>query len=77
MNSGLGILLPRGAPALAVNRLNAAIDGALKQSDVREQLVTLGAEPAGGMPERMGAHLKAELARWTALARTVRFDAPH
>ncbi len=74
VNTWLGALMPAGAPPPVVNRMNAAIVDALKAPELRERLKTLGAEPVGGSPAQMGVHLKAEIARWTTLAKTVKFE---
>lgn len=73
VNSWLGIFLPAGTPAKVVDRLNAATTKALQNPKVKEVLASAGAEPVGGTPAQLGAHLKIELARWEKLARTVTF----
>lgn len=73
VNTWLGIFLPAGTPARAIDRLNASTVKALNQPKVREVLATAGAEPVGSTPAQMGAHLKSEIARWKKLAETVSF----
>jgi tripartite-type tricarboxylate transporter receptor subunit TctC len=34
---------------------------------VREKLASLGADPGGGTPAEFGAHIKAELAKWSGV----------
>ena len=55
---------PARTPAVAVNKLSAAIDGLLKQEDVRSMLAKEGMTPGGGPPERMGKLLAEDIARW-------------
>jgi len=55
---------PAHTPAVAIDKLSAAIDGLLKQEDVRAVLAKEGMIPAGGPPERMGKLLAEELTRW-------------
>ena len=74
VNTWLGALMPAGAPPSVVNRVNMAIADALRTPELRERMKTLGAEPVGSTPARMGTHLKAELTRWTTLAKTVKFE---
>ncbi|NBS60155.1 MAG: tripartite tricarboxylate transporter substrate binding protein, partial [Betaproteobacteria bacterium] len=47
-----------------INRLNAAIVKAVQTPEVREKLLTQGAEPIGDSPDQFGAYLKAEVAKW-------------
>ena len=70
----LGALMPAGAPAYAINRINSAISAAVQTPEVRERMKVLGAEPVASTPAQMGAHLKSELTRWTTLAKTVKFE---
>ena len=74
VNTWLGALMPAGAPPSVVIRVNTAIADALRTPELRERMKTLGAEPMGSTPAQMGAHLKAELSRWTTLAKTVKFE---
>ena len=74
VNTWLGALMPAGTPPPVVNRMHAAVIDALKAPELRERLKTLGAEPVGSTPAQMGMHLKAEIARWTTLAKTVKFE---
>jgi tripartite-type tricarboxylate transporter receptor subunit TctC len=60
-----GILVKSGTPPASIARLNQAINEALKSEAVRDALARLGVDVAGGAPERFGALLHAETARWT------------
>lgn len=59
-----GILAPAGTPKEAVNKLNAAINAALKQEDVRQRLTSAGIEIQGGTPGEFGAVIQAEIDKW-------------
>jgi len=62
-----GIWVPRGTPAAAVARLNAAIVEALADPAVRQRLSDLGQEippREQQAPEALGAHHKAEIDKW-------------
>ncbi len=41
----------------------------LAQPDTRERLQVHGLIPVGGTPAELGAYLKAEIARWSKVAR--------
>jgi tripartite-type tricarboxylate transporter receptor subunit TctC len=74
VNTWLGILAPAGTSPEIVRQLNAATVQVLQNPEVREQLKALGADPAGGTPERFAEHLDIELNRWSRLAETVKFE---
>ncbi|GAB2482875.1 tripartite tricarboxylate transporter substrate binding protein [Comamonas humi] len=62
--SWFGILAPAGTPAAIVNKLNQAINQALKQPDVAERLRSEGGDVLGGSPEQFSQLLKTEIPRW-------------
>jgi tripartite-type tricarboxylate transporter receptor subunit TctC len=64
-----GILAPRRTPAVIVSDINAKLARALTQRDVTDRVAALGAEPAGGGPERLGEHLNAEIPKWREVIR--------
>ena len=68
-NIWFGFLAPRGTPVPLVDRLNREIVGALKQPEVRQQIVGIGAEPLGGTPAEFGALMKADAERLGRLIR--------
>jgi tripartite-type tricarboxylate transporter receptor subunit TctC len=59
-----GMLAPAGTPAAVVAKLNADLNALLREPDVRELLARQGMIPSGGTPERFGALIGKELARW-------------
>jgi len=67
--SWYGILAPAGTPQAIVAKLHEAIVHALAQPEVRERLVSEGAEVIGSTPEAFAAHITAELARMGKLIR--------
>src|SRR5262245_793728 len=71
MEAGLwyGMLAPRGTPRQVINRLNAAINEALKQPDVQERFAASSIEVIGGSPKEFGAYVAAEIKRWGEVAR--------
>ena len=65
VESWYGALAPAATPATVIARLNSDIVALLQQPEIREQLAKQGMNPAGGPPERFGALVKSELARWS------------
>ena len=53
----------------AVNRLNAAVNGALKQKDLVEKYAQTGTVPLIMSPEELRAYIDAETAKWVRLVR--------
>lgn len=58
------VYAPAGTPAPAVARLNQALLEALRKPEVRQRLALIGAEPVGGTPEQLRAHLVSEMDKW-------------
>jgi tripartite-type tricarboxylate transporter receptor subunit TctC len=59
-----GMYGPKGLPADLVQRINAAVNQALQDPDVKERLARLGIEPAGGTPQQFAAMLEKDRTRW-------------
>jgi tripartite-type tricarboxylate transporter receptor subunit TctC len=68
-SSWYGILAPAGTPREVVLKLNAELNRALAQPEVRASLVAEGAEPVGGSPEQFAAHIRGEKERLGKLIR--------
>jgi len=63
-NSWFGLVAPKGTPKPIVDKLAAAIRKSVQSPEFRERLGQMGAEPVGGTPADMAAHIKAEMAKW-------------
>ena len=62
-----GIWAPKGTPAAAVSKLEAALQAALKDPNVVKRFADLGTEPVPleqATPAALDNHLKAEIERW-------------
>ena len=59
---------PAGLPQPIVEQLSNAVNATLQTPEVRQKLVELGTDIAGGTPEQADTYLKAEIARWAKLA---------
>lgn len=66
-----GVLAPRGTPAAIVTRLHGEVVKMLRDADMKERLLGLGAEPIGNKPEEFRAHIRDEINKWTKVIRTV------
>ncbi|MEY2802462.1 MAG: hypothetical protein RL513_2047 [Pseudomonadota bacterium] len=59
-----GLYGPKGMPADLVARVNAGINQALQDADVKDRLARLGIEPVGGTPAQFAAMAGADRAKW-------------
>ncbi len=65
----VAIVAPRATPRAIVQRVNTDIRAELSDKDMIAQLVAQGLEPAGGTPEALGRHLRAEVELWRKVIR--------
>ncbi|MDA7418605.1 tripartite tricarboxylate transporter substrate binding protein [Xenophilus arseniciresistens] len=66
-----GLYAPHGTPAAVVRRLNAEVAKVLALPEVRQRLLELGHEAAGGPPDELAAFARAERHKWGSLIKTV------
>jgi tripartite-type tricarboxylate transporter receptor subunit TctC len=64
-----GVVGPARMPAALVKLLNETLDSVLKAPDLRDKLSIEAVQPMPMAPEAFGAYIKADLERWTKLAR--------
>ena len=64
-----GVVGPAGMPAPIVKQLNDTLATVLRAPDMREKLSVEAIEPQVMTPEQFGDFIKADIARWTQLAR--------
>jgi len=65
----VAIFAPAGTNALAVKKIQSAMKTALSMSDVRERLIAQGLDLSPVAPEKLGALLKDELAKWVRIVK--------
>lgn len=59
-----GLYGPKGMPADLVARVNAGLNLALQDAEVKDRLARLGIEPVGGTPAQFAAMATADRAKW-------------
>ena len=64
-----GVVGPAGLPAAIVKQLNDTLAEVLAAPDMRERLAVEAIEPMPQTPDQFGQYIRADIARWTALAR--------
>ena len=68
-NTWHGVVLPAGASAEVIAKLNREIVAILHLPDVVERLSAQGAEPVGSTPEEFAAYIRSETAKWAKVVR--------
>ena len=68
--SWFGLLAPAGTPPEIVGQLSEETRRILNMPDVREKLLSLGAQPAGSTPDEFARFIDAEIAKWNRVIRS-------
>lgn len=74
LEAWFGLVAPAGTPPDVVAKLNAAINTALKEPDVRARLEALGAQPMGSTPQEFRSRLTEEYATWSRVVREAKIS---
>jgi tripartite-type tricarboxylate transporter receptor subunit TctC len=67
-----GLYAPRGTPQAVIERMNAALQAALKTDEVKDKLIKTGIEPAAGSVADFVAFTKTERERLSKLAAKIK-----
>jgi len=73
MTPWYGLTAPRGTPAAIIDRLNSAVVAVTQAKESQERMMKVGYEPEGSSPRELAEHIKAELARYARLIKTIGF----
>jgi len=63
------LFAPAGTPRPVVERIHQGVVKAMQLPDVRERMLALGITPVGNTPEELAAIVKADLEKWTRVAK--------
>jgi tripartite-type tricarboxylate transporter receptor subunit TctC len=66
-----GLMGPPGLPPDIVKRLNDAFNAVMALPAVREKLIGGGLDPIGGTPDDFARFIRAEIAKWSKIAKEV------
>ena len=69
------LLAPKATPPEIVAKLNAAVNAALKTDALKTALEKIGAQPRGGTPADLAAHLARETAKWQPIVASLNLKA--
>src|SRR5437660_2366764 len=61
------IVAPPKTPQAVVDKINADVNEALQQGEIRDRLAQLSAEPIGGTPQATAAYMREEIEAWPQL----------
>ena len=69
-----GIVVPKGTPPDIVKLLNATLNKALQDPDLKQKILSQGNEVGGGTPEQFAALIKAEAPRWGKVVKDAKIE---
>ena len=69
------LFAPAGTPRAVVERLQQQIAAILRLPEVAERMAALGIEPVGGTSAQLAAVLRADIEKWTAVAKSANVKA--
>jgi tripartite-type tricarboxylate transporter receptor subunit TctC len=67
----LGIMAPAGTPQPIVDRLNVAINNAIKRPDIVDLWAKQGAVPMSMTPAEFGLFLRGDIVKWANVVKTI------
>jgi tripartite-type tricarboxylate transporter receptor subunit TctC len=70
----LGILAPKGTPGDVIDRIYQETKIVLGMPDVKERLAQAALQAVGGTPKEFEALIRADLERWTAIAKELKLE---
>ena len=69
------VFAPAGTPRPVVEKLQQQLAAILRLPDVAERMAALGIEPVGNTPAQLAAILRADIDKWTAVAKSANIKA--
>jgi tripartite-type tricarboxylate transporter receptor subunit TctC len=73
-SSWYGFFAPKGTPKPIIDKVNRDLETVLAMPDMKEREVRLGYRFIGGPPDKLAAFVRAEIAKWDALAKKGAFE---
>jgi tripartite-type tricarboxylate transporter receptor subunit TctC len=64
-----GLVVPKGTPKEAIEKLNTEANRALKSDLVKQRYAELGADPVGGSPQDLERQIASELKKWAEVVK--------
>ncbi len=63
------VVAPAGTPAAIIDKLNAELNLAFKDPELRERLLGQGFEVRTSTPEQLGQYIKSEIRKWSGIVK--------
>lgn len=70
-----GVMAPAGTPPAVIGRINAAINKALEQPEMKKNLEKDGMIPTGGTPEKFGQRIITDYNNWIKVVKSANIKA--
>ena len=64
-----GFLVPAKTPKAAIDRLNSAVNAAIRPPEIREKLAGLGVEATESSPAQFGELITSDIAKWEKIVK--------
>jgi tripartite-type tricarboxylate transporter receptor subunit TctC len=64
-----GVVVPAGTPMDVVELINGKINSVLEEKELKERLLNLGAETAGGTPQEFASYIAREIPKWEKIVK--------
>ena len=72
-SSWYGFFAPKGTPKPIIDKINKDVQAVINMPDMREREAQLGYRYFGGPPEKLGAFVKSEIAKWAEVTKSPAF----
>jgi len=69
-----GVIVPKGTPPAIIAKLNAAVNKALRETDLKDRISSQGNEVAGGTPQEFAALIASESEKWGKVVRAAKIQ---
>ena len=67
----IAMMAPRATPRNVIDRVNSEVAAGLKSAELRDRLASQGYNPESSTPQQLADYIKAELARYGKLIKTI------
>ena len=69
-----GFIVPAKTPKAAIDRLNSAVNTAIRPPDIREKLASVGVEAAESTPAQFGELIASDIAKWEKIVKPLKIS---
>jgi tripartite-type tricarboxylate transporter receptor subunit TctC len=69
-----GFIVPAKTPKAAIDRLNSAVNTAIRPPDIREKLASVGVDASESTPAQFGELIVSDIAKWEKIVRPLKIS---